>query len=176
MVAGAAVFAALACWGPPQPGPADRVLVEKSARRLTLFSQGRVIASGSVEDMRSLVGRRQISCESALTPEEVRSWQDVIEATHQRGRLHIVASDAERVVRQLLSRDPALRRLEVREAGLAERDHIDLHLVERVAEPVTALAQETAELAVAEVQAGLERADFQGAEHGASLASPDRDS
>jgi hypothetical protein len=54
----------------------------------------------------------------------------------------------------------------VRQPRLTERDHIDAHLAERVAEPVAALAQQSAELAVAEVQAGLERADFQGAKHG----------
>jgi ABC-type uncharacterized transport system ATPase subunit len=79
-----------------------------------------VIASGSVDDMRSLVARRQISCESTLTPEIVRTWPGVADASRDRNRLLITATDAEGVVRRLLATDPDLRRLDVREAGLAE--------------------------------------------------------
>ena len=93
---------------------------EALASRVAVLAKGRVIATGSIGDMRALVARRQISCETALTPDEVRGWADVSEARHERGRLHIVASDAEAVVRRLLAADPALRRLEVREAGLTE--------------------------------------------------------
>jgi ABC-type multidrug transport system ATPase subunit/peptidoglycan/LPS O-acetylase OafA/YrhL len=93
---------------------------EALATRVAVLAKGRVIASGSVQDMRSLVARRQINCETTLTPEEVRTWPYVIEVTHERTRLNIVATDAEAVVRRLLAADPALCRLEVREAGLTE--------------------------------------------------------
>jgi ABC-type multidrug transport system ATPase subunit/peptidoglycan/LPS O-acetylase OafA/YrhL len=93
---------------------------EALATRVAVLARGRVIASGSVDEMRTLVARRQISCESRLGPDEVRRWDGVIEASHLRGRLHLVVSDAESVVRRLLSEDPSLRRLEVREAGLSE--------------------------------------------------------
>ncbi|HET9865451.1 MAG TPA: ATP-binding cassette domain-containing protein [Steroidobacteraceae bacterium] len=93
---------------------------EALATRVAVLARGRVIASGSVDDMRALVSRRQIACETRLSAAEVRAWPGVIEATIERGRLHLVASDAEHVVRRLLAQDPALRRLEVREAGLSE--------------------------------------------------------
>ena len=93
---------------------------EALATRVAVLAKGRVIASGSVQDMRSLVARRQISCETALTAAEVRSWPNVVEVTDERGRLNIVATDAEAVVRRLLAADPTLCRLEVREAGLTE--------------------------------------------------------
>jgi ABC-type multidrug transport system ATPase subunit/peptidoglycan/LPS O-acetylase OafA/YrhL len=93
---------------------------EALATRVAVLAKGRVIASGSVQVMRSLVARRQISCETALSPEEVRTWPSVIEVTQERTRLNIVATDAEAVVRRLLAADPALCRLEVREAGLTE--------------------------------------------------------
>jgi len=93
---------------------------EALATRVAVLAKGRIIASGSVDEMRALVARRQITCESTLTPEAVRRWPGVIEARLERGRLAIVASDAESVVRRLLAEDPALRRLEVREAGLSE--------------------------------------------------------
>jgi len=93
---------------------------EALATRVVVLARGKVIASGSVADMRSLVARRQISCETSLTPEAVRTWPGVIDATFGRARLHIVATDAEAVVKQLLAADPGLKRLEVREAGLVE--------------------------------------------------------
>ena len=40
---------------------------EALADRIAVITKGRVIASGSVDDMRALVARRQISCESQLT-------------------------------------------------------------------------------------------------------------
>jgi ABC-type multidrug transport system ATPase subunit len=93
---------------------------EALATRVAVLAKGRVIASGSVDDMRSLVARRQISCESTLTPEVVRAWPGVADASRDRNRLLITATDAEGVVRRLLATDPDLRRLDVREAGLAD--------------------------------------------------------
>jgi ABC-type multidrug transport system ATPase subunit/peptidoglycan/LPS O-acetylase OafA/YrhL len=93
---------------------------EALADRVTVITQGRVIASGSVSDMRALVARRQISCESRLGAEEVRAWPGVVEAHIDRDRLHITATDAEAVVRRLLAADTTLGRLEVRQAGLNE--------------------------------------------------------
>ncbi len=93
---------------------------EALATRVAVLAKGRVIASGSVQDMRALVARRQITCETTLSADDVRAWPGVIEATRMHARLNIVATDAEPVVRRLLSADPDLRRLEVREAGLAE--------------------------------------------------------
>ena len=94
---------------------------EALADRVAVITKGRVIAAGSVDDMRALVARRQISCESQLPLDEVRAWPGVVEArTRPQERLHITATDAEDVVRRLLAADPTLRRLEVRQAGLNE--------------------------------------------------------
>ncbi len=93
---------------------------EALAHRVAVISKGRVIASGSVDDMRALVARRQISCESTLSPEEVRGWPGVVDATHEQLKLRITATDAEGVVRRLLASDARLTRLEVRQAGLNE--------------------------------------------------------
>jgi len=93
---------------------------EALATRVAVLAKGRVIASGSVQEMRALVARRQINCETTLGVEQVRGWAGVTDATRDRTRLNIIALDAEAVVRRLLTEDPALRRLEVREAGLAE--------------------------------------------------------
>ena len=93
---------------------------EALASRVAVLVKGRIVAAGSVDEMRALVARRQITCESGLAVEVVQQWPEVIEARRERGRLSIFAADAEAVVRRLLAEDPTLRRLEVREAGLSE--------------------------------------------------------
>jgi ABC-type multidrug transport system ATPase subunit/peptidoglycan/LPS O-acetylase OafA/YrhL len=93
---------------------------EALASRVAVLAKGRVVATGSVADMRALVARRQIRCESTLLPELVRTWSGVLSAGRERDRLVISTADAENIVRRLLAADPALARLEVREAGLTE--------------------------------------------------------
>ena len=93
---------------------------EALAHRVTVVSKGRVIASGTVNEMRALVARRQISCESRLSPDEVRAWPGVVDVQRIADRLHITATDAEGVVRRLLALDPELGKLDVRQAGLNE--------------------------------------------------------
>ena len=93
---------------------------EALADRITVVTKGRVIASGTVSDMRALVARRQISCVSQLALAEVRAWPGVVDAQRTQERLQITATDAEGVVRRLLAADPTLGRLEVRQAGLNE--------------------------------------------------------
>ncbi|HTU65783.1 MAG TPA: ATP-binding cassette domain-containing protein [Steroidobacteraceae bacterium] len=93
---------------------------EALADRIVVVTKGRVIATGSVDDMRSLVTRRQISCESALSPQDISGWPGVVDVQRHDDKLQITATDAEGVVRRLLAADPDLRRLEVRQAGLNE--------------------------------------------------------
>ena len=93
---------------------------EALADRVAVVAKGKVIASGSVDEMRAMVARRQIACESNLPAEEVRTWPGVVDAQRENNRLSITATDAEAVVRRLLATDPTLTRLEVRQAGLNE--------------------------------------------------------
>jgi ABC-type multidrug transport system ATPase subunit/peptidoglycan/LPS O-acetylase OafA/YrhL len=93
---------------------------EALATRVAVLAGGRVIASGSVEEIRSMVARCHVSCESTLAAEEVASWAGVVEVAREGRRLVLVATDPEDVVRRLLAADPMLRRLQVREAGLSE--------------------------------------------------------
>jgi len=93
---------------------------EALADRVVVLANGRVLASGSVDEMRALVSRRQINCESSVSAEEIRGWPGVAEVLRDEQGLHVVATDAEGVVRRLLAADSALRKLEVRLAGLSE--------------------------------------------------------
>jgi ABC-type multidrug transport system ATPase subunit len=93
---------------------------EALADRVAVLVSGRVIAEGTVAEIRSVVSRRHISCSSDVSLEQVRAWPDVIAVTRETDRLHITAVDAEGVVRRLLAADERVRGLEVRQANLAE--------------------------------------------------------
>jgi ABC-2 type transport system ATP-binding protein len=93
---------------------------EALADRVAVLAKGRVIASGTVNEMRGLVVRKQITCSSNLDLELVRAWPDVEGVSRAGLNLHISTGDAESVVRRLMAADPNLQELEVRRAGLAE--------------------------------------------------------
>lgn len=91
---------------------------EALATRVAVLGKGRVIAQGSVDEMRALVSRRHIRCETTLPVGEVQRWPGVVDVSCDRTQLSVVATDAESVVRRLLAADPRLSRLEVKQAGL----------------------------------------------------------
>jgi ABC-type multidrug transport system ATPase subunit/peptidoglycan/LPS O-acetylase OafA/YrhL len=93
---------------------------EALADRVAVLARGRLIANGTVNDIRALVSRKRISCSTSLSADLVGTWPGVVRAERDRDRLNIVATDSDRVVRNLLAEDPELRDLEVLRAGLAE--------------------------------------------------------
>lgn len=93
---------------------------EALADRVAVIDGGRVIAEGSVAEVRARVAQRRIRCLTALPAEVVAGWPQVRSARHDGERLEIVADLAEPVVRRLLAEDAALTELEVARAGLAE--------------------------------------------------------
>jgi ABC-2 type transport system ATP-binding protein len=93
---------------------------EALADRVAVLARGRVIASGSVAEIRAHVVRKQIGCSTTLSMEEIRSWPGVESVSSNQQRKQITAQDAEDVVRRLLAADPDLEELEVRRAGLSE--------------------------------------------------------
>jgi ABC-type multidrug transport system ATPase subunit len=93
---------------------------EALADRVVVLAKGRIVASGSVSEVRSIVSRRKIRCDSALDIDELAHWPGVIAATREEGRLTVVTADAEGVLRRLLASDVRLANLEVQQAGLAE--------------------------------------------------------
>jgi ABC-2 type transport system ATP-binding protein len=93
---------------------------ESLADRVVVLAQGHVIASGSVAQMRATVEHKRIACSTTLPAELVASWPGVHSARHERGRLHITASNADSVIKRLVAADSDFQDLEVRSAGLAE--------------------------------------------------------
>ena len=90
------------------------------ADRVVVLAKGRLIASGTVSEMRALVSRKRITCSTTLTFEEIATWPGVESVTRDRELLHITVTDAEEVTRRLVIADPKVRDLEVHRAGLAE--------------------------------------------------------
>jgi ABC-2 type transport system ATP-binding protein len=93
---------------------------EALADRVAVLAKGRVIASGTVNEMRALVVRKQISCSSSLSLERIRTWKEVQNVRRDHKGLQITAGNVEAVVRQLLDEDEDLQDLEIHRAGLAQ--------------------------------------------------------
>jgi len=93
---------------------------EALADRVAVLAKGHVIASGTVNEMRALVVRKQISCSSSLTVEQIRTWKDVQNVHRDHKGLQITAGNVEAVVRRLLDEDEDLQDLEIHRAGLAQ--------------------------------------------------------
>ncbi len=93
---------------------------EALADRVAVIDRGRLIAQGSVAEIRARVSQRRIRCRSALDAARIAAWPEVFDVARDGGCLRIVAHAAEPVVRRLLDADPALRDLEVQRAGLAD--------------------------------------------------------
>jgi len=93
---------------------------EALADRVAVLAAGRIVAEGSVAQIRARVAQRRIRCVSALDHSAIAQWPTVRSARCDGDRIEIVADDAETVVRRLLAEDVALSELEVQRAGLAE--------------------------------------------------------
>lgn len=93
---------------------------EALADRVAVLVAGRLVALGSVDEMRSLVSRKLIRCVTSLSAEQIRGWPEVVEVIEEEHSLAITAVEAEEVVRRLLAADAGLARLEVKQASLAE--------------------------------------------------------
>src|SRR5262245_57282763 len=90
------------------------------ADRVAVLMKGRLIASGTVDQIRSVVDRKQVICTTRLQPEDLALWPGVESVSRHDTRLHLTVRNAERTVRQLLAADDQLCDLEVVRAGLTE--------------------------------------------------------
>ena len=93
---------------------------EALADHVSVLARGRIVAAGSVQQVRARVAQRRIRCVSRLSEAAIGSWPEVRSVVRDGERIEIVTDLAETVVRQLLFEDSELSELEVRRAGLAE--------------------------------------------------------
>jgi ABC-2 type transport system ATP-binding protein len=90
------------------------------ADRIVMIGRGRVIAEGTPAEIKARVVGRKIRCRTTLPLAEIAAFPGVRDARRDGELTELMASEAERAVFELLSRDPALSALEVRGADLEE--------------------------------------------------------
>ena len=93
---------------------------EALADRVAVIDHGKLVAAGTVEQIRAHVSRKSITCRSSLSAETMRTWPGVLQVSEKAGRQQIVTQDAETVLRQLLGADAGVHDIEVRAAGLGD--------------------------------------------------------
>jgi len=93
---------------------------ETLADRVCVMARGRAISEGSVDELRATVDRKRIRCITTLDWATLAGWEHVQEVREENGRLVVVTTNAEAVVRRMLADDSALAELEVQRAGLAD--------------------------------------------------------
>jgi ABC-type multidrug transport system ATPase subunit/peptidoglycan/LPS O-acetylase OafA/YrhL len=93
---------------------------EALADRVAVVAGGKLVAMGTVNEMRALVARKRIRVLTAVDADAVRTWAGVTSVSRDGDHLQIVTADADAVVRRLFLADLQARDLEVQRAGLAE--------------------------------------------------------
>ncbi|MFY9826494.1 MAG: ABC transporter ATP-binding protein [Thermoanaerobaculia bacterium] len=90
------------------------------ADRIVLISRGRIVAEGTPAEIKARVAGRKIRCRTTLTLAEASALAGVRAARREGELTEVFTNDADRAVRELLQRDPALSGLEVEGADLEE--------------------------------------------------------
>lgn len=90
------------------------------ADRIVLIDKGRIVAEGTPAEIKARAAGRKIRCRTSLPLEAVAALPGVRNAQRDRDFTEIFALESERVIHELLSRDPGLSALEVRGADLEE--------------------------------------------------------
>ncbi|HEY7214513.1 MAG TPA: ABC transporter ATP-binding protein, partial [Thermoanaerobaculia bacterium] len=90
------------------------------ADRVVLIDRGRIIAEGTPAEIKARAANRKVRCRTALSLEQIAALTGVQGVRQDGDLVELFAADAERVIRELLARDPGLSALEVRGADLEE--------------------------------------------------------
>jgi ABC-2 type transport system ATP-binding protein len=90
------------------------------AHRIIVINKGRVISEGTPAEIKRIGGARTIRCRSRLSLDFLQTLPTVTSAKLHEGSLHLVASNAEAVVREMLLRDETLSHLEIASPALED--------------------------------------------------------
>ncbi|SCG62992.1 ABC transporter ATP-binding protein [Micromonospora halophytica] len=90
--------------------------VEALAQRVVVMGRGRVLADDTVGAVRDIVGVRRVS----LVADTLPPLPGVVNTAHADGRTHLLTTDADQLVRDLVAAGVAFRDLEVRPTSLEE--------------------------------------------------------
>jgi ABC-2 type transport system ATP-binding protein len=90
------------------------------ADRVAVINQGEIIAQGTPSEIKAKTAGKRIRCITSLSVNALRQIPGVTEVKEDREAVELHATEAESIVRELLSRDARLTGLEVTSAGLEE--------------------------------------------------------
>jgi ABC-2 type transport system ATP-binding protein len=90
------------------------------ADRIVVIDQGRIMAQGTPCEIKHRAASKRIRCVTSIEPACIAGMAGVISSQWNGPQVEIVASDSDRVVFELFTRDPHLHDLEVVGAGLEE--------------------------------------------------------
>ncbi|MFI7519076.1 ABC transporter ATP-binding protein [Micromonospora globbae] len=90
--------------------------VEALAHRVVVIGQGRVLADDTVDAVRAVVGVRRVS----LVADDLPELPGVVRTERVDGRVHLLTTDADQLVRELVTAGVAFTDLEVRPTSLEE--------------------------------------------------------
>lgn len=93
---------------------------EALADRVAVLVRGRVVMTGTVDEVRARSVAGHIRCVTALPAESVCTWEGVDAAVRHGARLQIETAVPDSIVQRLFQADPLLGELEVRRGGLAD--------------------------------------------------------
>lgn len=88
--------------------------------RIVVIDRGRVVAQGTPQEIKAKTAGRRVRCVTSVPLETLAALPGVTSVKMTGIYTELLASDAEPVVRELLSRDPGLTGLEISNAGLDE--------------------------------------------------------
>jgi ABC-2 type transport system ATP-binding protein len=90
--------------------------VEALAQRVVVLGAGRVLADDTVAAVRGLVGVQRVT----MAPMPLPELPGVVSTSESDGRLHLLTTDADELVRTMVRSGVAFRDLEVRPTTLEE--------------------------------------------------------
>jgi ABC-2 type transport system ATP-binding protein len=90
------------------------------ADRVVVLNHGRVVAEGAPSRIKSRVASSRVRCRTALSSRTIADWHGVQHVRAEGASLEVLCTNAEEIVRRLLSEDPGLTGLEVTGASLEE--------------------------------------------------------
>ncbi len=93
---------------------------EALADQVAVLAAGRIVARGSVAQIRERVLQRRIRIRTHLPDAAIAAWPGVESVRHEGERVEIHAAAVEPVIARLLAADPQATDLEVHRAGLAD--------------------------------------------------------
>ncbi|MGW0432474.1 ABC transporter ATP-binding protein [Micromonospora sp. NPDC003197] len=91
--------------------------IEALAQRVVVIGQGRVLADDTVDAIRGVVGARRVSLDTTV---ELPRLAGVVSIERTDGRTHLLTTDADQLVRELVTAGVDFANLEIRPTSLEE--------------------------------------------------------